>query len=123
MTKFEQWYLKRIIKREIVRDYYQDSRIYDLYAMIIKECRDQFSDSSKTLLDQYLKRLHNQALGKTFDHVVMRQYRFKILDAKQNDYGEWESWIDCDLEKFTAIQLLINHGYNYEVRELVERVE
>jgi hypothetical protein len=53
--------------------------------------------------------------------VVLRQKRHKISNEFCVDFGVWQEWEECDVKDYNDVKLLIDKGYNYEVRELIVR--
>ena len=51
--------------------------------------------------------------------VVLRQKRYRESNEYCVDFGEWQDWEECDIDDYNDVKLLIEAGYNYEVRELV----
>ena len=46
MNKFEEWFLKRVYKREVRQGYDHPERIKNLYNMINDACRDEFYEDN-----------------------------------------------------------------------------
>ena len=47
MNKFEQWFLKRVYKREVRQGYDHPERIQNLYRMINDACREEFTEDNE----------------------------------------------------------------------------
>ena len=62
MTKFEMWFLKRVIRKQVIQSEHHDRRITNLYTMIVDAARKEFYEDNKPTLDDFLKELHQKAL-------------------------------------------------------------
>ena len=54
MNKFERWFLKRIIKREVQQDYSHWNRHVNLYQMIRDAHREEFTEDNLATADAFL---------------------------------------------------------------------
>lgn len=61
MTKLELWFMKRIIRRQVLQGNHR-RRIFNMYAIIIDAARDEFTEDNKPTLDEFLKGIHQDAL-------------------------------------------------------------
>lgn len=57
MTKFERWYLKRIIAREVVQGPLHAKNIQNLYSMIREACEKEFYEDNIPTMDFFLLEL------------------------------------------------------------------
>ena len=57
MNKFENWFLKRIIKREVQQGYTHDLMIMALYSMIRQACVEEFTEDNAPTMDAFLSEL------------------------------------------------------------------
>ena len=57
MTKFERWYLKRIIAREVIQGPDHAENIKNLYSMIRNACDKEFYEDNDPTLDFFLLEL------------------------------------------------------------------
>ena len=55
MNKFERWFLKRIIKREVRQNYDHMNRHTDLYQMIRDAHREEFTEDNAMTADDFLR--------------------------------------------------------------------
>lgn len=55
MTKFEQWFIKRVIAREVIQGFDHDKRIENLYEMIRLACEKQFNEDNAPTMDSFLR--------------------------------------------------------------------
>lgn len=52
--------------------------------------------------------------------VVLRQFRFKIMNEHCVDYNEWYPWENCtDIQYNDCAQLIKSGKTQYEIRELI----
>ena len=65
MNKVEQWFLKRVIKREVTQGFHHAQNITNLYSMIINAARNEFTEDNKPTLDAFLQDRHQRALDLT----------------------------------------------------------
>lgn len=54
MTKFEEWFLRRVFRREVRQGYDHDKRITTLYAMIRKAAENEFTEDNAPTLSDFL---------------------------------------------------------------------
>lgn len=54
MTKFERWFLRRVLRKHIVQGHHHDKRITEFYAMIRQAVESEFTEDNKPTRDQYL---------------------------------------------------------------------
>ena len=54
MNKFENWFLKQIIKREVRQGYTHDLKIMALYSMIRQACVEEFTEDNEVTADDFL---------------------------------------------------------------------
>ena len=54
MTKLEEWFFKRIVKREVRQGFHHDARIIDLYRTIRDACETEFSEDNAVTLNSNL---------------------------------------------------------------------
>jgi hypothetical protein len=62
MNRFEKWFLKRILKKEVIQNFDHDVKIINLYKMIIDASREEFNEDSLASLNATLENWHNEAL-------------------------------------------------------------
>jgi hypothetical protein len=74
MNKFEHWWMKRIIRREVIQDYLHKERISYLYEIIYDACRDEFNEDNEVMLKSFLQDCFDDAAKKNFDY---REYELK----------------------------------------------
>lgn len=55
MTRIERWFLRRLLKREVMQNYDHDKKIEALYAEIHKACREEFTEDPAPVLDAFLR--------------------------------------------------------------------
>jgi hypothetical protein len=55
MNKFERWFLKRILKKEVCQGFDHDLRIQALYKMIRNAAAQEFNEDNKATLDSTLQ--------------------------------------------------------------------
>lgn len=65
MNKFEEWFLKRIIKREVRQDYDHANRITNLYKMIRVSCEEEFYEDNLITLNSNLTEWFEKSLRRT----------------------------------------------------------
>ena len=79
MTRFERWYLHRILRREVVQGYDHDQRISALYAMIHDACRQEFSEENDPTLDDALREWFERTQWNSMYRLSpQREYRLSI---------------------------------------------
>jgi hypothetical protein len=61
MSKFELWFIKRVIRRQVIQGNHR-RRIFNLYAIIVDAARGEFTEDNKPTLDSFLKKIHQEAL-------------------------------------------------------------
>jgi hypothetical protein len=54
MTRFERWFLKRVIREEVRQGYDHDARITGLYRMIREACEKEFTEDNEPTLSDFL---------------------------------------------------------------------
>ena len=59
----EKWVLKRSIKKAVLQGG-QDVKIIDLYSMIIKAARNEYTEDNNETIANFLRDLHEIALNK-----------------------------------------------------------
>lgn len=64
MNKFEEWFLKRIIKREVRQDYDHPKKIIELYKMIREACENEFTEDNVPTLNHFLTECLEKSLRK-----------------------------------------------------------
>ena len=62
MNNIEQWYLKKLFKREVIQSPEHRNNILKLYTMIVEAARNEFTEDNKSTLDSFLKEIHQEAL-------------------------------------------------------------
>ena len=62
MTRFEKWFIKRVIEREVMQGYDHDKKITNLYRMINHACRTEFCEDNKPTLDSFLTEQFEKSL-------------------------------------------------------------
>ena len=62
MNKFEEWMMKRIIKREVHQDYDHDKKITNLYTMIREACENEFTEDNVPTLNYSLTEWFEKSL-------------------------------------------------------------
>ena len=65
MNKFEEWMMKRIIKREVRQDYDHDKKITNLYTMIREACENEFTEDNVPTLNHSLTEWFGNSLKKS----------------------------------------------------------
>lgn len=65
MNKFEEWMMKRIIKREVRQDYDHDTKITNLYTMIREACENEFNEDNVPTLNYSLTEWFGNSLRKS----------------------------------------------------------
>jgi len=64
MNKFEEWMMKRIIKREVRQGFDHPKKIVDLYKMIRVACENEFYEDNTVTM--------NSNLGEWFENSLRR---------------------------------------------------
>lgn len=64
MTKFEQWFLRRVIRKEVRQGYDHALRITQLYAMIREAAEQEFTEDNIPTLNDFLTERFNHSLRK-----------------------------------------------------------
>lgn len=64
MTPIEQWYIRRIIKREVRQDYDHPQKITNLYRMIREAAENEFTEDNIPTLNSALTDWFNDSLRK-----------------------------------------------------------
>lgn len=64
MTKFEQWFLRRVIRKEVRQDYDHPQRITQLYTMIREASEQEFTEDNVPTLNDFLNERFNLSLRK-----------------------------------------------------------
>ena len=64
MTKFEQWFLRRVIRKEVRRGYDHDLRITQLYTAIREAAEQEFTEDNVPTLNDFLTEQFNHSLRK-----------------------------------------------------------
>jgi len=62
VNKFETWFFKRVISRELIQGPEHRRNIVSLYGMIVYAARDEFKEDNKPSLDSFLSEAHQEAL-------------------------------------------------------------
>jgi hypothetical protein len=62
MNKFEQWFMKRIIKREVRQDFDHDKKITDLYKLIRVACENEFYEDNTVTMNSNLTEWFEKSL-------------------------------------------------------------
>ena len=57
MNKFENWFLKRLLKKQVRQGYSHDLRIMRLYTMIREACDAEFTEDNCMTRDAHLREL------------------------------------------------------------------
>lgn len=64
MTKFEQWFLRRVIRKEVRQGYDHALRITLLYTMIREAAEQEFSEDNVPTLNDFLTERFTYSLRK-----------------------------------------------------------
>lgn len=64
MNKFEEWMMKRIIKREIRQDYDHPKKITNLYTMLREACENEFTEDNTVTMNSNLREWFEKSLRK-----------------------------------------------------------
>jgi len=64
MNKFEEWMMKRIIKREVRQGYDHRKNITNLYKMVRVACEHEFTEDNTVTLNSYLTEWFEDSLRK-----------------------------------------------------------
>jgi len=64
MNKFEEWFLKRIIKREVRQGYDHAQKITNLYTMIRVAAEQEFTEDNVVTMNSYLTEWFEKSLRK-----------------------------------------------------------
>lgn len=64
MTKFEQWIMKRIIRKEVRQGADHPQRITELYRMVRVACENEFYEDNILSQNAYLREWHEDSLRK-----------------------------------------------------------
>ena len=92
MTRFERWFLKRVIAREVTQGYNHDQRITGLYQMIRDACHKEFYEDNEPTLSDFLsecfEKTQKWSFGKPRETKVesegesLNQYLAKLLGRR-----------------------------------------
>ena len=55
MTKFEKWFIKRVIRKEVKQSAVHALNIRSLYSMIREACNSEFTEDNDPTLNSFLK--------------------------------------------------------------------
>ena len=55
MTKFEKWFIKRVIRKEVKQSDIHALNIRNLYSMIREACENEFTEDNDPTLNSFLK--------------------------------------------------------------------
>ena len=64
MNKFEEWIMKRIIKREVRQDFDHPQKIVNLYKMIRVACEHEFYEDNTVTLNSTMTEWFEKSLRK-----------------------------------------------------------
>ena len=64
MTRFEQWIMKRIIRKEVRQGFDHAERITEMYRMIRTACEREFYEDNVMSQNAYLREWHEASLRK-----------------------------------------------------------
>ena len=64
MNKFENWFLRRVIAREVRQGYHHARNIQNLYQMIHDACRTEFCEDHAVTLNTFLQELFDKTQPK-----------------------------------------------------------
>jgi hypothetical protein len=64
MNRFERWFMKRIIRREVRQGYDHQERITEMYRMIRVACENEFTEDNLITQNVYLREWHENSLRK-----------------------------------------------------------
>jgi hypothetical protein len=65
MNRFERWFMKRIIRREVRQGFDHQERITAMYRMIRVACENEFYEDNVTSQNAYLTEWFEKSLRKT----------------------------------------------------------
>lgn len=55
LTRFENWFMRRLLKRMVRQDFDHDLKIRSLYAMIREAAREEFTEDNELTTDDVLR--------------------------------------------------------------------
>jgi hypothetical protein len=64
MTKFEQWFLRRVIRKEVRQGYDHAQKITNLYTMIRVAAEQEFTEDNVVTMNSYLTEWFEKSLRK-----------------------------------------------------------
>ena len=62
MNKFEEWFMNRIIRREVCQDYDHNKKITNLYTMIREACENEFTEDNTVTMNSNLTEWFEKSL-------------------------------------------------------------
>jgi len=65
MTRFERWFLRRLLRREVRQGYDHDRRVPGLYGLIREACEKEFFEDNSPTLSAFLAECFEQSQPKT----------------------------------------------------------
>ena len=64
MTKFEEWFLRRVIRKEVRQGYDHAQKITNLYTMIRIAAEQEFTEDNMVTMNSYLTEWFEKSLRK-----------------------------------------------------------
>lgn len=64
MTKFEEWFLRRVIRKEVRQGYDHAQKITNLYTMIRVAAEQEFAEDNVVTMNSYLTEWFEKSLRK-----------------------------------------------------------
>lgn len=76
MNKFEEWFVRRIIQREVRQNYDHPQKITNLYKMIRVACEDEFYEDNTATMNSNLQEWFDNSLrrSQTLDYKPCTTY-------------------------------------------------
>lgn len=63
MNSMESWIFKKIAKQEVIQVFDHKAKIIEMYSIITKCAREQFTEDNKITLDIFLSECHRESLN------------------------------------------------------------
>jgi hypothetical protein len=93
MNRFELWFVRRVLRREVRQDFDHDKKIAALYGLIRQACKDEFTeDNAPTLssnLSEWFETTQVWAFGEPHDIALNVRHKdcHKAAEKKGYDKG------------------------------------
>ena len=77
MTRFERWFFKRIVRREVVQGG-QAEKVVNMYHMIHTAAADEFTEDNSATLNGFLEDCHGESIRRGTEDY-MRYHKLYVL--------------------------------------------